>query len=178
MSAIDRALEANFVYAATQHPHGLSKSPRKKLFVLTCMDSRILVESVLGLHLGDAHVCRNAGPTVTDDVLRSITLSQHALGTREVMVIGHTDCGLFMLDEDAFSARVVRETGRTMTRPFPFHSFSDIEQKVRTEVERVKSHRWLHPESVVRGFVFDVEDGKLAEVNRSGKSGEERLLFG
>ena len=164
MSAIDRALEANSIYAERQHTPGLSKNPQKNLFVLTCMDSRILVETVLGLHLGDAHVCRNAGPTVTDDVLRSLTLSQHALGTREVMIIGHTDCGLFMLDENAFSARVARETGRTMSRTFPFHSFSNIEQKVRMETERIKSHRWLHPESVVRGFVLDVHNGKLVEV--------------
>ena len=164
MSAIDQALAANVSYARTRHIPGLSKNPRKKLFILTCMDSRILVETVLGLHLGDAHICRNAGPTVTDDVLRSITLSQHALGTREVMIVGHTDCGLLQLDENAFSARVTKETGRIMSRAFPFFGFSDVEQKVRTEVERVRSHRWLHPESVVRGFVFSVQDGNLKEI--------------
>jgi carbonic anhydrase len=164
MNVIDQALTANLTYAETQHRDGLSKSPCKKLFVLTCMDSRILVETVLGLHLGDAHICRNAGPTVTDDVLRSLTLSQYALGTREVMIIGHTDCGLFMFDENAFSARVTGETGHTMSRTFPFYSFSNIELKVRTELERVKSHRWLHPESDVRGFVLDVANGKLREV--------------
>jgi carbonic anhydrase len=164
MTAIEQALTANLAYSETRHKPGLAKNPRKKLFVLTCMDSRILVEEVLGLRLGDAHVCRNAGPTVTDDVLRSLTLSQHALGTREVMIIGHTDCGLHMLDESAFAARLAAETGRSMSRAFPFYSFSDVQQKIRTELERVKSHRWLHTDSVVRGFVLDVTSGKLSEV--------------
>jgi carbonic anhydrase len=164
MSAIDQALEANLRYSEHQHRPGLSKNPRQRLFVLTCMDSRILVETVLGLHLGDAHVCRNAGPTVTDDVLRSITLSQYALGTREIMVIGHTDCGLLDLDDNAFAEQVTHDTGRTMSRTFPFYGFHDVVQKIHIELERVKSHRWLHPESSVRGFVFDVANGKVHEV--------------
>jgi carbonic anhydrase len=164
MSAIDQALEANLRYSEHQHRPGLSKYPKKHLFVLTCMDSRILVETVLGLHLGEAHVCRNAGPTVTDDVLRSITLSQHALGTREILIIGHTDCGLLNLDESSFAEQVMRETGRRMSRAFPFYSFSDVERKIRTELGRVKSYRWLHPDSLVRGFVMDVKSGMLKEV--------------
>jgi carbonic anhydrase len=165
MSAIDDAISGNLGYARLEHRPGLSKHPARKLFVLTCMDSRILVETVLGLRRGEAHVCRNGGPTVTDDVLRSLTLSQHALGTREVMIIGHSDCGLLNLDDDDFAERVTRETGRTMSRAFPFFGFKDVEQKIRTEMERVRSHRWLHPDTVVRGFVFDVATGYLREVD-------------
>src|ERR1051325_8467583 len=109
MSAIDDAVTSNVSYARLEHRPGLAKEPNKKLFVLTCMDSRILVETVLGLRRGEAHVCRNAGPTVTDDVLRSLTLSQHALGTREVMIIGHSECGLLNLDDNAFAERVTQE---------------------------------------------------------------------
>jgi carbonic anhydrase len=165
MTAIDEALSANQAYARLEHRPGLAKEPRKRLFVLTCMDSRILVETVLGLRRGEAHVCRNGGPTVTDDVLRSLTLSQHALGTREVMIIGHTECGLLNLNDEQFAERVTRETGRTMSRTFPFFGFTDVEQKIRTEMERVRSHRWLHPDTIVRGFVFDVASGFLQEVD-------------
>jgi carbonic anhydrase len=165
MTAIDDAVSSNVSYARLEHRPGLAKEPNKRLFVLTCMDSRILVETVLGLRRGEAHVCRNGGPTVTDDVLRSLTLSQHALGTREVMIIGHTECGLLNLDDNAFAERVTRETGRTMSRTFPFFGFKDVEQKIRTEMERVRSHRWLHPDTIVRGFVFDVASGYLKEVD-------------
>jgi carbonic anhydrase len=165
MSAIDDAVSANVSYARLEHRPGLVKFPAKKLFVLTCMDSRILVETVLGLRRGEAHVCRNGGPTVTDDVLRSLTLSQHALGTREVMIIGHTECGLLNLNDEAFAQKVTEDTGKTMSRTFPFFGFTDVEQKIRTEMERVRSHRWLHPETLVRGFVFDVGSGYLKEVD-------------
>jgi|1186.fasta_scaffold992473_1 carbonic anhydrase len=165
MSAIDDAVSGNVTYARLEHRPGLDKRPNKRLFVLTCMDSRILVETVLGLHRGEAHVCRNGGPTVTDDVLRSLTLSQHALGTREVMIIGHSDCGLLNLNDEEFGQRVTEETGKTMSRTFPFYGFKDVEQKIRTEMERVRSHRWLHPDTLVRGFVFDVASGYLKEVD-------------
>jgi carbonic anhydrase len=165
MSAIEDAVNANVSYARLEHRPGLVKFPAKKLFVLTCMDSRILVETVLGLRRGEAHVCRNGGPTVTDDVLRSLTLSQYALGTREVMIIGHTECGLLNLKDDDFAQHVTKETGKTMSRAFPFYGFSDIEQKIRTEMERVRSHRWLHPDTIVRGFIFDVGSGYLNEVD-------------
>jgi carbonic anhydrase len=164
MSAIDEAVSANAGYARLEHRPGLAKQPAKKLFVLTCMDSRILVETVLGLKRGEAHVCRNGGPTVTDDVLRSLTLSQYALGTREVMIIAHTDCGLLNLNDEQFGKRVTEETGKTMSRTFPFFGFTDIDQKIRTELERVRSHRWLHPDTLVRGFVFDVATGLLREI--------------
>lgn len=173
MSAIDDALSGNAAYARLEHRPGLVKFPAKKLFVLTCMDSRILVETVLGLRRGDAHVCRNGGPTVTDDVLRSLTLSQHALGTREVMIIGHSDCGLLGLNDNEFAERVTRDTGRTMSRVFPFFGFTDVEQKIRTEMERVRSHRWLHPDTIVRGFVFNVATGHLKEVDEG--PAEQRL---
>jgi carbonic anhydrase len=165
MSAIDDAVSANAGYARLEHRQGLSNLPAKKLFVLTCMDARIAVETVLGLRRGDAHICRNGGATVTDDVLRSLTLSQHALGTREVMIIAHTDCGQLGLNDKEFAEQVTRATGRTMSRALPFYGFTDFEHKIRTEMERVRSHPWLHADTIVRGFVYDVATGYLKEVD-------------
>jgi carbonic anhydrase len=137
-------------------------APRRKLAVLACMDARIDPARLLGLEEGDAHVIRNAGGVVTDDALRSLAISQHLLGTEEVVLIKHTDCGMLALSDDEFADRLERETG---SRPeWRAHGFADLEQAVRDGVERIRSSPFVPRSERVRGLVYEVETGRLREV--------------
>ena len=126
------------------------------------MDCRIDPLAVLGLSPGDAHVLRNAGGVVTDDVVRSLAISQRRLGTTAVRLIHHTDCGMLTLTDDSFRAELQRETG--MAPPFAIESFADVEDDVRQSIQRVRSSPFLVHRDDVRGFVYDVEGGALREV--------------
>jgi carbonic anhydrase len=139
----------------------VSAEPARKLAVVTCMDARIDVYRLLGLELGDAHVIRNAGGLVTDDALRSLALSQSLLGTRDVMVIQHTGCGL-QGDEDEMRARVVEATGAEP--PLPLGAFADVEESVRRQLETLRSTPYLVEGRTARGYVYDIESGDLREV--------------
>jgi carbonic anhydrase len=136
--------------------------PAKHLAIVTCMDSRIDVFDVFGLNVGDAHVIRNAGGVVTDDVLRSLVLSQRALGTREIVLMHHTDCGLQKIREDELRAMLEAETGTAL--PYAFGAFDDVDAAVRRAVALVKEHPFLAHRERTRGFVYDVETGTLREV--------------
>jgi carbonic anhydrase len=136
--------------------------PAKAITIVTCMDCRIDPLAVLGLSPGDAHVLRNAGGVVTDDVVRSLAISQRRLGTTAVRLIHHTDCGMLTLTDDSFRAELQRETG--MAPPFAIESFADIEDDVRQSIQRVRSSPFLVHRDDVRGFVYDVEGGELREV--------------
>ena len=136
--------------------------PAKHLAIVTCMDSRIDVFDLFGLNIGDAHVIRNAGGIVTDDTLRSLVLSQRALGTREIVLVHHTDCGLQKIDEDELREQLRAETGESP--PYAFGAFDDVDAAVRRAVARVKEHRFLAHRDHTRGFVYDVENGTLREV--------------
>jgi carbonic anhydrase len=140
----------------------VSAEPKRKLAVVTCMDARIDVYRLLDLQLGDAHVIRNAGGLVTDDALRSLALSQALLGTREVMVIQHTRCGLNG-DEDELRERVAAATGAEP--PSPLGAFSDLEESVRRQLDMLRSTPHLVDYESLRGFVYDVETGELREVS-------------
>lgn len=162
MSAIDEALQANDDYARTFGAE-LPPRPARGLAVLACMDARLDVAVALGLAAGDAHVVRNAGGLATDDAIRSLTISQRLLGTRAVMVVLHTGCGLLGLDDDEFRDRVEQETG---TRPsWSAQGFADLEQEVRRQVQRITASPFLPHTDQVRGFVFDVATGRLREVD-------------
>jgi carbonic anhydrase len=166
MSAIDDAIQANEEYYRTFTSGQLAVQPAKKLAVVTCMDSRMDLFALLGLKHGDAHMIRNAGGIVTDDVIRSLIISHHLLGTQEVMVINHTDCGLNMIQDDEFRRRMQRTSGTAAIAPAAFHAFSDIEDNVREQVQKVDTHPWLSKEMEVRGFVYDVRTGRLTEVSQ------------
>lgn len=140
----------------------LDKQPRQRLVIITCMDCRIDVWEAFGLEPGDANVLRNAGGIVTDDTLRSLVLSQRLLGTREVMVVHHTDCGLHGFDEAAFEATIRAETGTSL--PFSMLAFADVEDDVRTSVQRVRECPFLVDRTHVRGFVYDVMTNLVHEV--------------
>lgn len=162
MSAIDDALEANEGYADGFDAGELPAPPAKKLVVVSCMDARIDVHQVLGLREGDAHVLRNAGGVVTDDTIRSIAISQRELGTEEVLLMHHTRCGLLGLDDNAFAEALEQETG--VAPPWGAGGFDDIEDDVRASIDRIKDSPFIPRKDGVRGFVYDVESGRLREV--------------
>lgn len=163
MSAIDDVIEANRAYALDHDPHLLSPRPRKRLAVLTCMDTR-LDRITLGLHHGDAHFIRNAGGIATEDALRSLLISHYLLGTQEIMVINHTDCGLMKATEQEMHDEIESLAGGPANVPVHFHAFKDVEENVREQLRRLASHSWIKRELVLRGFVYDVMTGHLTEV--------------
>ena len=142
----------------------LPAEPTRELVVVSGMDSRQPLKHLLGLSPGDAHFIRNAGGLVTDDVLRSLLISVHLKGTREIMIIQHTECGLIDLREDELRARLEREYGAHRLGPAEFGGFTSLEGSVREQVARVRSHPWIPPELAVRGFIYDVASGRIGEV--------------
>jgi len=164
MSVTDESLKANASYAENFRHADLSAPPVRKLAVVTCMDARLTVEEMLGLKTGDAHIIRNAGGIATEDVLRSLIISHQKLGTREFVVINHTDCGMLSFKDHELRDELERDTGETTDEPAHFHAFEDLEENVREQVQRIRSHPWIPDSIPVRGFVFDVKTGKLHEV--------------
>ena len=141
----------------------LPRQPARKLAVLACMDARLDPAQLLGLGLGDAHVIRNAGGVVSDDAIRSLAMSQHLLGTEEIVLIQHTDCGLLSITDEEFAARLEREAGR---RPeWRAHAFDDLEQNVRDSLAKLRSDPFLPHTDKVTGFVYEVETARLREVS-------------
>ena len=163
MSVIDEVVWANQEYARYHRLSHISPRPRRKLAVLTCMDTR-LSRATLGLAEGDAHILRNAGGIVTEDALRSLLVSHYLLGTEEFMIINHTDCGLMGARDDEIRGRILSRTGSEAPVPASFHAFTDLDQNVRAQMEKVRSHPWVPKEIPVRGFVYDVATGRLHEV--------------
>lgn len=162
METIDRLLSNNEAFAAGLPERHLSVEPSLHLAIVTCMDSRLDVFGALGLGEGEAHVLRNAGGVITDDVIRSLALSQRKLGTREVMLIHHTDCGLEKVSDDGFRAELQDATG--VAPAFAIESFSDVDADVRQSVLRVRRSSFVPHREVVRGFVYDVDSHRLREI--------------
>lgn len=162
MSAIDQLLLRHEERMRDFRAGALPITPRLAVAIVTCMDARILLPEVLGLHPGDANVIRNAGAIASEDVLRTLTLSHHLLKTQAVMIIGHTGCGLLNLDEAGFRSGLVSSTGCDVR--LEFGAFADLEQHVRTQVDQVKAHPWLSDLKEVRGFIYDVKSGRITEV--------------
>lgn len=160
MGNIDALLAHNVAYSSGMEGGDLPAAPAKQLAIVACMDARIDVYRILGLQPGDAHVIRNAGGSVTEDVLRSLVVSQHALGTREVLLIHHTECGMLELDENELKAQIEQSAGAAP--PFDLESFPDLAENLRLSVERIEGSPFLHCDAV-RGFVYDVRTGRLHE---------------
>ncbi|MEV6109745.1 carbonic anhydrase [Streptomyces sp. NPDC051940] len=158
---IDRLVEANTDYAETFTDPGMGAAPVLRVAIVACMDARLDLHKALGLELGDCHTIRNAGGVVTDDIIRSLTISQRALGTRSVVLIHHTGCGLLDLTED-FRYELENEVGQRP--PWAVEAFRDLDQDVRQSIERVRTSPFLLHKDDVRGFVFDVHSGLLREV--------------
>ena len=162
MRAIDELFANNEAFADGRPEAELDVRPRRHLAIVTCMDSRLDVFQALGLQDGEAHILRNAGGVITDDVIRSLAISQRKLGTREVMLIHHTDCGLMKLTDDGFRAELQDAAG--IAPSFAIESFSDIDADVRQSILRVRRSPFLLHRDVVRGFVYDVATHRLREV--------------
>lgn len=161
----DRLIEANNHYAAEFQDPGMDARPVLRVAVVACMDARLDLHAALGLELGDCHTIRNAGGVVTDDVIRSLTISQRALGTRSVALIHHTGCGMQAITEE-FRHELELEVGQ---RPvWAVEAFADVEQDVRQSMQRVRTSPFLPHTEDVRGFVFDVTTGLMTEVDPAG----------
>jgi carbonic anhydrase len=162
MSAIDELLQNNERYVESFDKGDLPMPPAKKVAIVACMDARVNPYPILGLELGDAHVIRNAGGVVTDDEIRSLAISQRLLGTEEIMLIHHTDCGMLTFSDDDFRRQLEEDTG---VRPeWAAEAFSDLEGDVRQSIARIKESPFLPHKDDVRGFVYEVETGRLREV--------------
>jgi carbonic anhydrase len=162
MTTIDELMANNAVYADGLEPRHIDLHPARRLAIVTCMDSRLDVFAALGLAHGEAHILRNGGGVITDDVIRSLAISQRKLGTREVMLIHHTDCGMQKLTDDGFRAELQAATG--VAPAFAIESFVDADADVRQSILRVRRSEFIPHRDVVRGFVYDVDTHRLHEV--------------
>jgi carbonic anhydrase len=149
-------------YAASFDKGDLPLPPALHVLVVACMDARLSPYGVLGLSEGDAHVVRNAGGVVTDDVVRSLTISQRLLGTSEIVLIHHTDCGMLTFSDDAVKAQIAADTG--IRPPFALEAFPELDSDIRQSIARIKASPYIPHKDAIRGFVYEVETGRLREV--------------
>ena len=163
MTVTDELLANNEAYAASFDKGDLPLPPGRKIAVVACMDARLNVYGALGLSEGDAHVIRNAGGVVTDDEIRSLAISQRLLGTEEIVLIHHTDCGMLTFTDDAFKASIQEETG--IKPEWAAESFSDLEADVRQSIARIQASPFIPRKEAIRGLIYEVESGRLREVS-------------
>jgi carbonic anhydrase len=163
MSSTGQLLQNNEAYAGRFADAGKPAAPALKVAIVTCMDARLDPARALGLEVGDAHVIRNAGGVVTDDVIRSLAVSQHKLGTEEIVLLHHTDCGMLTFTDEQFAHEREQETGQRP--PWSAGTFSDLEEDVREGIRRIHDNPFLPRRQCVRGFVYEVETGRVREVS-------------
>jgi carbonic anhydrase len=163
MSNTDELLKNNESYAEGFDKADLPLPPAKKAAVVACMDARLDVHQILGIEEGDAHVIRNAGGVVTDDAIRSLAISQRLLGTEEIILIHHTDCGMLTFTDDEFRSQIEQDTGVRPT--WAAEAFPDLDGDVKQSIARIKANPFVPNKDSVRGFVYEVESGKLREVS-------------
>ena len=163
MTETDELLANNRAHVESHGLAALPVAPRRRTTVVACMDSRLDVFAALGLGNGEVHVIRNAGGLVTDDVIRSLAISQRLLGTREVILIHHTDCGLLKITDDEFAAAIEADTGASPS--WRAGAFSDLDAAVRVAIARIRESPFIPFKESVRGFVYDVATGELREVS-------------
>ncbi len=164
MSIIDEALSANATIAK-DYDTSRAKPPAPKIAIVTSADPRLSnIEQMLGLAEADVDMIRNFGTVIDDDAVRSLVLSTRLLGSREIMIINHTDCGMLRFVDNELEERLRKETGRAPIAPAKFYSFTDVEANTREQIQKARSHPWISREVPVRGFVYDVATGRLSEV--------------
>jgi len=163
MTVADEFLTNNDSYAAGFNKGDLAPPPAKQVAILACMDARLDPARALGFEEGDAHVIRNAGGVVTDDAIRSLAISQRLVGTKEIILIHHTDCGMLAFSDDEVKAQIEQDTG--IRPPFALESFKDVDADVRQSIARITASPFVPDKSRVRGFVYDVKTGRLREVS-------------
>jgi len=164
MSLIDKAVAANRDYAKNYYP-ALGKRPAPKIAVVTCMDPRLSdLPGILGLPQADLDVIRTGGPAVTEDVLGELVVSTRVLGTTEILLLNHTGCGFTTFTDEELNAKLSASTGDASPAPMRFFSYKDPEENTREQIKKVRSHPWIAKDIPVRGFIFDVDTGRLREV--------------
>jgi carbonic anhydrase len=162
MSVTDELLKNNERYASSFTKGNAPLPPARGVAVVACMDARLHVSAILGLEIGDAHIIRNAGGVVTDDAIRSLVISQRLLGTREIILIHHSDCGMVTFSDDAVKAQIKDDTG--IRPPFALEAFPDADDDVRQSIARIRANPFIPHRDNVRGFVYDVATGRLREI--------------
>ena len=162
MSVTDELLKNHERYVAAFDKGSTPLPPARGVAVVACMDARLHVSAILGLEVGDAHIIRNAGGVVTDDAIRSLVISQRLLGTKEIILIHHSDCGLVTFSDDAVKAQIKEDTG--IRPPFALEAFPDAVDDVRQSIGRIKASPFIPRKTSIRGFVYDVNTGGLREV--------------
>jgi carbonic anhydrase len=162
MTVTDELLSNAERYAETFDKGQLPMPPARQVAIVACMDARLNVYGLLGLQEGDAHVIRNAGGVVSDDVIRSLAISQRLLGTREIILVHHTDCGMLTFRDDELKAQIERDTG--IRPPFALEAFPEVDADVRQSLARIRANPFVPHKEQIRGFVYDVEKGTLREV--------------
>ena len=170
MSITDDALSANATIANGFDP-SRGGPPAPKIAIVTCADPRLTaIEQMLGLAAADVDMIRNFGTVIDDDAVRSLVLSTRLLGTREIMIINHTDCGMLRFTDGELEARLRQQTGQAPIAPARFYSFTDAEANTKEQIHKARSHPWIAPEVPIRGFVYDVRTGRLSEVFPDGQA--------
>jgi carbonic anhydrase len=165
MSIIDDAVRANRDYAKANHDPRRWHRPAPKIAVVVCMDPRLSdLSAILGIPIEDIDVIRTGGPVVTDDVISELLVSNHVLGSKEIMLFNHTGCGWTTFTDDELNKRLAAETGDSSPAPMRFYAYTDPVEHTREQIEKVRSHPWISKDVPVRGFVFDMETGLLTEV--------------
>ena len=165
MATFDELLGSNQTYAQDFSSGELSSPPKRKVAVVTCMDARLHPEKFLGLELGDAHVIRNAGGRVTEDALRSLVISQRMLGTQEVIVIQHTDCGMMGASDEDIAAKIKEDLG--VDTSMEFLTFTDLRESVESDVNKLRNTALIPDNVPIIGAIYDVKSGKVEEVTRT-----------
>jgi carbonic anhydrase len=169
MGLIDHALKSNEQYAKAYDP-GLGARPQPKIAVVTCMDPRLSdLEAILGLKQADMDVIRNGGPAVTDEVLGELVVSTRVLGSKEIMLLNHTGCGFTTFTDEELNAKLSKLTGNASPDPMRFLSYKDPVEHTKEQIKKVRSHPWIAKEVPVRGFIFDVDTGRIREVTTDGR---------
>jgi carbonic anhydrase len=168
MTVTDELLANAEAYAARFDKGDLPMPPAKRLAIVACMDARLDPQALLGLQEGDAHVVRNAGGVITDDAIRSLAISQRLLGTEEIVLIHHTDCGMLTFSDDEFRRSVQADTG--IKPEWAAESFSDLDEDVVQSIARIKASPFIPRKDAVRGFVYDVRSGRLREVTSAARA--------
>jgi carbonic anhydrase len=163
VSSTDELLKNARAYAERFNDGEVPLRPARKVAVLACMDSRVDLVGLFGLELGDAHMIRNAGGVVTDDAIRSLAISQRMLGTREIMLLHHTDCGMQTFSDDDFKRSLLHETG--IKPAWAVEAFDDLDEDVRQSIARIQASPFIPNKDSVRGFVYDVHSGEVREVS-------------
>ena len=175
MSVLDEVLRENAQFVQSYDPARATAPIRRKLALVACMDYRIPLEQAFGLKPGDAYVIRNAGGIVTEDVIRSLLVAHYRLGAEEFLIINHTECGMRTFKDEELRTEMRRRTGTDTIAPEQFHAFQNLEDNVRQQVQRIKSHPWIPAHIPVNGCIYDVHTGRLSLVAPDNSSGARTL---